>query len=314
MAFASYPLLPGFARISQGVNRAPQFLNPEATSRGLRGRHPGLRACVHAPGRHASALEIPDEFRATGAPDDAQAPQCTKTRPLLIVGLVLCLCVVFSVLLGAPQWVQAAASESSAIGRKTKHVGQKIAEVLADRGVPREMALLFLSSLPVIELRGGVPVGFWMGMHPGYVLLLCVLGNFLPMLPFLHLLRNQYVESALAPFLSRARSMVGEVKDAASPLVALAIFVGIPLPGTGAWTGAIIAHLLGFSVLNTAAALLAGILMSGTIMIALCTMGKYGALIAAIVCIAPALAWLLKQLSGSRTGSVHTAGHDHSQI
>ena len=71
------------------------------------------------------------------------------------------------------------------------HVGQKIANYFRSFGLPDLAVLALISAMPVVELRGAVPVGVWMGLDPlTQVLPVCVLGNMVPIIPLLVLLRN----------------------------------------------------------------------------------------------------------------------------
>jgi Putative small multi-drug export protein len=63
--------------------------------------------------------------------------------------------------------------------------------------------------MPVVELRGGVPVGLWMGLPIAKVFGLCVAGNMVPIPLILLALRSDFVQKALKPFLDRARAKVG---------------------------------------------------------------------------------------------------------
>lgn len=125
------------------------------------------------------------------------------------------------------------------------HVGQKIANFFRRGGLPDWATLMTISAMPVVELRGGVPVGIWMGMPIAQVFGLCVAGNMLPIPVILLALRSSFVQRLAKPVLDRARAKAAGFGDAKSQAVALTLFVGIPLPGTGAWTGAMGAFLLG---------------------------------------------------------------------
>lgn len=70
------------------------------------------------------------------------------------------------------------------------HVGQKVANYFRTFGLPDLAILALISAMPVIELRGAVPVGLWMGLPITKVLPACVLGNMLPIIPLLFLLKN----------------------------------------------------------------------------------------------------------------------------
>ena len=70
------------------------------------------------------------------------------------------------------------------------HVGQKVANYFRTFGIPDLAVLAMISAMPVVELRGAVPVGVWMGLPIAKVLPVCVLGNMAPIIPLLFLLRN----------------------------------------------------------------------------------------------------------------------------
>ena len=71
------------------------------------------------------------------------------------------------------------------------HTGQKIANYFRSFGLPDLAILAIISALPVVELRGAVPVGVWMGYPVLTVLPVCVLGNMCPIVPLMFLLRNE---------------------------------------------------------------------------------------------------------------------------
>jgi hypothetical protein len=70
------------------------------------------------------------------------------------------------------------------------HTGQKIANFIMSFGLPQWAVLAIISAMPVVELRGAIPVGIWLGMPITKVLPICVLGNMTPIIPLLFLLRN----------------------------------------------------------------------------------------------------------------------------
>lgn len=125
------------------------------------------------------------------------------------------------------------------------HLGQKVANFFRQGGLPDWATLMTISAMPVVELRGGVPVGIWMGMPIAKVFGLCVAGNMIPIPVILLALRSSFVQKLAKPVLDRAREKAAGFGDEKSQALALTLFVGIPLPGTGAWTGAMGAFLLG---------------------------------------------------------------------
>ena len=124
------------------------------------------------------------------------------------------------------------------------HLGQKVALFFSGTGLPDWAVLMLISMIPAVELRGGVPVGNWMGMSPWATLVICVVGNMIPIAPTILALRSDFVKKIAAPLLTRAEKKLAGLPTGQSRTLALALFVGIPAPGTGAWTGAIIAYLL----------------------------------------------------------------------
>lgn len=71
------------------------------------------------------------------------------------------------------------------------HTGQKIANFFMQSGLPKWAVLATISAMPVVELRGAIPVGIWLGMPITQVLPICVMGNMIPIVPLLFLLRNE---------------------------------------------------------------------------------------------------------------------------
>ena len=80
--------------------------------------------------------------------------------------------------------------QASSVVVEHLHTGQKIANYFRSFGIPDLAVLAIISAMPVVELRGAVPVGVWMGLPITTVLPVCVLGNMVPIVPILFLLRN----------------------------------------------------------------------------------------------------------------------------
>lgn len=134
--------------------------------------------------------------------------------------------------------------------------------------------VFFISMVPFIEIRGSVPAGALLGIHPALCYAVSVIGNMLPV-PFILL----FIKKILAwmkkiPKLEKialwieAHGAKRSDKVTRYATLGLALFVGIPLPGTGAWTGSLIAALLdmkfGYAILSVfCGVLFAGLIMSG---------------------------------------------------
>jgi uncharacterized membrane protein len=170
----------------------------------------------------------------------------------------------------------------TAVVAKHESIGHRIAARLKRRGIPDEAVVFAVSALPVVELRGGIPLGYMLGMNPYKVFALAVAGNLFPVFGILAFLRLSVVRRLLGPFLTRARRMASSLGDSHSVATALALFVGVPLPGTGAFTGTFIAFVLDMPTKTAIASVGAGVVMAACIMTLLSSMGKLGAAVAII--------------------------------
>ncbi|MBN1368081.1 MAG: small multi-drug export protein [Dehalococcoidales bacterium] len=155
--------------------------------------------------------------------------------------------------------------------------------------VPNELIIIIISALPIIELRGAIPVGINLfGMPWYFVILLAIIGNLLPV-PLLLLFFQTLVKyirriplgaKLVNPIVRHAEKHSASVEK--YQRIGLIIFVGIPLPWTGAWTASIISSLLGISFARAFFAIAAGVVISGIIVTVLCLMGWVGAVIAGV--------------------------------
>lgn len=138
--------------------------------------------------------------------------------------------------------------------------------------LPEELIAFFVSMLPIIELRGGIPIAALMGIDFLPALLLCVAGNLLP-IPFILLLiipifKWMKTTKLFRPIVEKLESKTLSKRDKLEKgeFWGLMIFVGIPLPGTGAWTGALLAALLGMKFKKAITAIVCGVLIAAAIM------------------------------------------------
>ena len=144
--------------------------------------------------------------------------------------------------------------------------------------------LVFLISMfPLIELRGAIPVGLGLGLPILPTYLVCVVGNMIPV-PFIFLFARKILEwGADKPVIGKfftfclEKGHKGGQKLKATAgrglFIALLLFVGIPLPGTGAWTGTLAASLLDMDFKESVLACMGGVLLAGCIMGVLSTLG-----------------------------------------
>ncbi len=142
-----------------------------------------------------------------------------------------------------------------------------------------ELLLTFFTAMvPVLELRGAIPVGVAAGLPPAAACVAAILGNMVPV-PFILLLvrrafawlRNTRLLGEKITALERRAHLKGRVVRKYR-LPGLVILVAIPLPGTGAWTGALVAALLDIRMRHALPAIFLGVVIAGVIITAL-TMG-----------------------------------------
>jgi uncharacterized membrane protein len=126
------------------------------------------------------------------------------------------------------------------------------------QGLPKELIVFLISAMPVIEVRGAVPIALaYFKLPVMTTLLLCILGSILPVffiLWFLNTLTERLRKINLFDkffewLFHRTRSRSKIIED--FELVGLTLFVAIPFPGTGVWTGCVAAYLLGLPWIPT---------------------------------------------------------------
>ena len=129
-----------------------------------------------------------------------------------------------------------------------------------------------ISMVPIIELRGAIPYAVLWDAQPLWLaILIAVIGNMIPV-PFIYLFaRKILVWGADKPVIGKFFSFCLEKgeKGGKKLFVALLLFVGIPLPGTGAWTGTLAASILDMGFKKSVLACMGGVLVAGTIMFCL---------------------------------------------
>ncbi len=137
--------------------------------------------------------------------------------------------------------------------------------------------------VPIVELRGAVPVSqvFGLPIVPSFVV--CIIGNMIPV-PFIYLLarrvlnwgsNKRFIGGVCSFFLVKGERGGQKLLSKAGRglFVALMLFVGIPLPGTGAWTGTLAASILVMDFKSTVAAAMCGVLLAGVIMMVVSLLG-----------------------------------------
>lgn len=143
--------------------------------------------------------------------------------------------------------------------------------------------IFFISMVPLIELRGAIPYSqvFGLPLVPSFII--CIIANMLP-IPFIYLFARKVLEwgcdkpviGKFFTFCLEKGKKGGEklqAKAGKGLFVALMLFVGIPLPGTGAWTGTLAASILDMDFKSTVLAVLLGVLLAGIIMMTVSLLG-----------------------------------------
>ena len=148
----------------------------------------------------------------------------------------------------------------------------------------KHILIVFLVSMvPLIELRGAIPYGVLYGLPLWLTFLVAIMGNMLPVPVIYFLARKVLVWGQDKPVIGRFFSSCLRKGEAAGEKLkakagrglfwALLLFVGIPLPGTGAWTGTLAASLLNMGFRKSVLACMGGVVLAGVIMGTLSLLG-----------------------------------------
>lgn len=136
--------------------------------------------------------------------------------------------------------------------------------------------IFFVSMVPIVELRGAIPIsqGFGLPLLQSYII--CVIGNMLPVPVIFFFARKvliwgkdkKFIGGFFTWCLDKGERGGEKLKEKAGKglYVALLLFVGIPLPGTGAWTGTLAASFLDMDFRKSVIACMGGVLLAGVIM------------------------------------------------
>lgn len=140
---------------------------------------------------------------------------------------------------------------------------------------------MVFSMLPIVELRGGIPLGVGMGLPLPLAVIAAVIGNMLPV-PFIILFTRRiylWLQAHIPPLrglLEKLERRVESKKDLVLryQFWGLLLLVAVPLPGTGAWTGAMVAAVMDLRLKRAVPAILGGVLLAAAIVAAI-TMGLF---------------------------------------
>lgn len=143
-----------------------------------------------------------------------------------------------------------------------------------------KLITFLMAMVPVVELRGAIPYGVLSGLSVHQAFIIAVVGNLLP-IPFLVVFTRKVftwlrtISPGLDRFVRKLEDKAEQKKDIVlkSEFWGLLILVAIPLPGTGAWTGALVAAMMDMRLKRAMPAIIAGVLIAGVVVTTL----TYGA-------------------------------------
>ena len=148
--------------------------------------------------------------------------------------------------------------------------------------LPKELLMFIISAVPLLELRASIPYGFLAGLPPLMVFILSVIGSWLPSFfvvfvlehiePFLR--RIKFLDDFLTKLYAKTRAKSTQVQK--WEFWGLIAFVGIPLPGTGVWTGSLAGYLFGLNKPKIILASLLGTTLAGLLMVLIMALGISG--------------------------------------
>ena len=139
-------------------------------------------------------------------------------------------------------------------------------------GISPYLIVFLISLLPILELRGGLIAAAILGLDFVPSLLICIIGNCIPVpfilwliTPLFNKLKHTKLFRPMVEKLEK-KAMGKSEKIAKAEFWGLLLFVGVPLPGTGAWTGSLIATLLGVDLKKGVPAIVLGVVLAAAIM------------------------------------------------
>jgi len=158
---------------------------------------------------------------------------------------------------------------------------QTIVKWLSEKGINPYIIPAIISMLPISELRGGIPVGLFMfRLNPAYLYTICVIANMLPIFPLLFFLngimkflRERTKLTALIERLEirakKNKKLIERYKE-----LGLLLFVAIPLPVTGAWTGSLLSTVFKLNIYKSLIYIGLGVTVAGGIVMGISILGK----------------------------------------
>lgn len=143
--------------------------------------------------------------------------------------------------------------------------------VSALHGIPAELVIFIISLCPILELRGGLIAASALGVNMWMAQLICIIGNIIP-IPFILLfIEKIFIWLKNTRFVKFVNKLEAKAEKSAKKIMqhkklGLFLFVAVPLPGTGAWTGALVAGLFKFNLKDASISIAAGVVTANVIM------------------------------------------------
>ena len=135
------------------------------------------------------------------------------------------------------------------------------------------LKLFFLSMIPVVELRGAIPLGIAMGLNPIYLYITCVIGSSIISVPVVlvfrqvidYLRHRKYFNKIIRWVDKKIEGRAKKLKTAS--IIGLIVFVGVPLPTTGSWSGSALASIFKMRIVESLLGIFIGNAIAGAIML-----------------------------------------------
>ena len=149
------------------------------------------------------------------------------------------------------------------------------------QGLPKELAVMISAALPVSELRGAIPLGLYLGLPLYKTVLLSIIGNLIPVVPILFFLTPVSEKLRHLPVFNKFFDWLFERTRKKADLIqryealGLILFVAIPLPVTGAWTGCVAASLFKIKFRYAFLAITTGVIIASVIVSILSQLGFF---------------------------------------
>ena len=156
-----------------------------------------------------------------------------------------------------------------------KPLADTLTNFFTERGIAPELVVFIISLMPILELRGGLIAAAILNISPFVAVPICIIGNLIP-IPFVLLFirkifnlfkKNKRIARWVEKLEARTRKKGSKLQT--GKIIGLIIFVGIPLPGTGAWTGALAADIFDIRFRSSMPAIAAGVVLASAIMLTL---------------------------------------------